>query len=178
MPGTGKLYVDSIPAATVVENYAGDDIKPSGSVFGLSAKINLGDGSANVNTTNYVDAMSLEYSDFPGLTVTNTQINIDTNYAGVYQCCFQVAVNGGSARCNAGFQWVIDGSVQSEMYLSNYNRNAGARDGGTHNTSSDGGCQIFNVGSSIRIRGSQQGAGGTITTISGSLTIMLIAPAN
>ena len=129
-----------------------------------------------MSATNYVDAMTLEYSDFPGLTVSNTQINIDTNYAGVYQCCFQVAVNGGSARCNAGFQWVIDGSVQSEMYLSNYNRNAGARDGGTHNTSSDGGCQIFNVGNSIRIRGSQQGAGGTITTVSGSLTIMLIAP--
>lgn len=113
MPGTGKLYVDSIPAATVVENYAGDDIKPSGSVFGLSAKINLGDGSANVNTTNYVDAMTLEYSDFPGLTVSNTEILIDPDYSGMYQCCFQVAVNGGSARCNAGFQWVIDGSVQS-----------------------------------------------------------------
>ena len=146
MPGTGKLYVDRIPAATSVQNYAGDDIKPSGSVFGLSAKINLGNGGNNVNATNYIDEMSLEYSDFPGLTVSDTQITIDPDYTGVYQCCFQVAVNGGSARCNAGFQWVIDGSVQSEMYLSNYNRQGGARDGGTHNTSSDGGCQIFNVG--------------------------------
>lgn len=178
MPGTGKLYVDQIPASTSVVNYAGDDIKPSGSVFGLSAKINLGDGSNNVNATNYVDAMSLEYSDFPGLTVSNTEISIDPDYAGMYQCCFQVAVNGGSARCNAGFQWVIDGAVQSEMYLSNYNRQGNARDGGTHNTSSDGGCQIFNVGSSIRIRGSLQGGGGTITTVKGSVTIMLIAPAN
>jgi hypothetical protein len=177
MPGTGKLYIDQIPASTVVENYAGNDIKPSGSVFGLSAKINLGDGSANVNSTNYVDAMSLEYSDFPGLSVTGNQITIDPDYAGIYQCCFQVAVNGGSARANAGFQWVIDGSVQSEMYLSNYNRNDAARDGGTHNTSSDGGCQIFNVANTVRIRGSRQGNTGTITTISGSLTLMLIAPA-
>ncbi len=176
MPGTGKIYIGRIPAATTVENYSGDDIKPSGASAGLSAKINLGDGSNNVNSNNYVDAMTLEYSDFPALSVQDTQINIDPTYAGIYQCCFQVAVNGGSARCNAGFQWVIDGNVQSEMYLSNYNRQGGARDGGTHNTSSDGGCQIFNVGSSIRIRGSLQGGGGTITTVSGSITLMLIAP--
>jgi len=173
---SGDLYIDTIKAATSVVDYSNQDIKPTGALFGLSAKINLGNGTNNVNTTNYVDAMSLEYSDFPGLTVSNTLINIDSEYQGVYQCCFQVAVNGGSARCNAGFQWVIDGSVQSEMYLSNYNRQGGARDGGTHNTSSDGGCQIFNVGSSIRLRGSTQGGGGTITTVSGSLTIMLIAP--
>jgi len=176
MAGTGKIYIGRIPAATTVENYSGVDIKPSGSTAGLSAKINLGDGSNNVNSNNYIDAMTLEYSDFPALSVQSSQINIDPTYAGIYQCCFQVAVNGGSARCNAGFQWVIDGNVQSEMYLSNYNRQGGARDGGTHNTSSDGGCQIFSVGSSIRIRGSLQGGGGTITTVSGSLTLMLIAP--
>ena len=177
MAGTGKLYIDQIPVATTVQNYNGVDIKPSGSVFGLSAKINLGNGGNNVNTSNgYVDEMSLEYSDFPGLTVSDTQINIDPSYPGVYQVCFQVAVNGGSARCNAGFRWVIDGSTQSEMFLSNYNRQGGARDGGTHNTSSDGGCQIFNIGNSLRLRGSQQGGGGTITTVSGSVTLMLIAP--
>lgn len=173
---TGDLYMGSIPASTLVVDYSNQDIKPTGALYGLSAKINLGNGSNNVNATNYVDAMSLEYSDFPGLTVTNTEISIDPDYSGIYQCCFQVSVDGGSARCNAGFQWVIDGTVQSEMYLSNYNRQGGARDGGTHNTSSDGGCQIFNVGNSVRIRGSLQGGGGTITTVQGSLTLMLIAP--
>jgi hypothetical protein len=173
---TGDLYIGTIPSTTSVVDYSNQDIKPTGALYGLSAKIALGNGSNNVNSTNYVDAMTLEYSDFPGLNVTNTEINIDTTYAGLYQCCFQVAVDGGSARCNAGFQWVIDGTVQPEMYLSNYNRQGSARDGGTHNTSSDGGCQLFQVGSSIRLRGSTQGAGGTITTVKGSLTIMLIAP--
>lgn len=173
---TGDLYMGTIPASTSVVDYSNQDIKPTGATYGLSAKINLGNGSNNVNATNYVDAMTLEYSDFPGLTVSNTEITIDPDYTGIYQCCFQVSVDGGSARCNAGFQWVIDGTVQSEMYLSNYNRQGGARDGGTHNTSSDGGCQIFNVGSSVRIRGSLQGGGGTITTVQGSLTLMLIAP--
>lgn len=174
---TGDLYIDSIPDSTSVVDYSNTDIKPSGVVFGKCAKINLGDGTNNINTTNYVDAMSLDFSDFDGLTVSNTEILIDPDFPGIYQCCFQVAVNGGSGRANAGFQWVIDGSVQPEMYLSNYNRQGTAIQGGTHNTSSDGGCQIFDVTSSIRLRGSQQGNSGTITTVKGSLTIMLIAPA-
>lgn len=174
---TGDLYIDSIPASTSVTDYSDVDIKPSGKVFGKCAKIILGNGTNNVNATNYVDAMTLGFSDFDGLTVSNTQINIDPNFAGLYQCCFQVAVDGGSARCNAGFQWDIDGSIQPEMYLSNYNRQGIAIQGGTHNTSSDGGCQIFDVTSTIRLRGSQQGNTGTITTVQGSLTIILIAPA-
>lgn len=174
---TGDLYIDSIPASTSVVDYSNNDIKPSGTVFGKCAKIILGNGTNNVNATNYVDQMTLGFSDFDGLTVSNTEILIDPDFQGLYQCCFQVAVDGGSARCNAGFQWVIDGTVQSEMYLSNYNRQGGAIQGGTHNTSSDGGCQIFDVTSSIRLRGSQQAGGGTITTVDGSVTIMLIAPA-
>lgn len=173
---TGDLYIDSIPSATSVVDYSNNDIKPSGTVFGKCAKIILGNGTNNVNATNYVDQMVLDFSDFEGLTVSNTQINIDPDFQGLYQCCFQVAVDGGSARGNAGFQWVIDGTVQSEMYLSNYNRQGTAIQGGTHNTSSDGGCQIFNVANTIRLRGSQQGNSGTITTVAGSVTIMLIAP--
>lgn len=174
---TGDLYIDSISASTSVTDYSDVDIKPSGKVFGKCAKIILGDGSNNINDTNYVDAMTLGFSDFAGLTVSDSQINIDPDFAGLYQCCFQVAVNGGNARANVGFQWDIDGSIQPEMYLSNYNRNDIAIQGGTHDTSSDGGCQIFDVTSTIRLRGSRQGNGGTVTTVQGSLTIILIAPA-
>lgn len=177
MAGTGKLYVDQISSTTNIEDYAGNSIKPSGTVYSKAARIILGDGSNNVNANNYVDAMALDFSDFPGLTVSGTQINIDPNYPGIYQCCFTVSVNGGSARCNAGFQWDIDGTIQSEMYLSNYNRQDTAQQGGTHNTSSDGGCQIFNVSNYVRIRGSTQGAGGTITTVGGSVSLIYLGPA-
>lgn len=174
MPGTGKLHVDVIKAATAVENYAGDDIRPGSASYTLAAKYSFGSGT-NLNTTNYVDGLALVF-DPGGITSLTNGTTITIADEGTYQCSFNCRLTGG-VRTNAGFQWDINGSIQPFRYQSNYSRGTTAQQGGTHNFSSDTGTALFEVGSNstLRLRGSQLGNTGTITAPSGVITIIKIA---
>jgi len=174
MPGTGKLHVDTIKAATSVENYSGEDIRPGSATYSSAAKYSFGSGT-NLNTTAYVDGIVNIFDSGPITSLENgSTINIIER--GTYQVSFSCSLNGGT-RTNVGFQWDLNNSIQAFRYQSNYCRNAAAQQGGTHNFSSDTGTAIIIVESDtkLRLRGSQLGNTGTVTAATGVITIIKIA---